>query len=84
MAMIPVSVLMTWIYNNNQRSTLSAVLLHFMINFAGELIAVTKRAEFYQVLLLIAVAVAVVIIWGPETLTRGQKSPHPAEKVSLA
>jgi membrane protease YdiL (CAAX protease family) len=69
-AMIPESILMTWIYNHSQRSTLSAVLFHFMINFIGELFALTERADFYQVVVWALAAIAVVAIWGPKTLTR--------------
>lgn len=64
------SVLMTWIYNHNQRSTLSAVLFHFMINFVGELFALTERADFYQIVVWAVVAIAVVLVWGPKTLVR--------------
>ena len=76
---IPQSVLMTWIYNNNRRSTLSAVLFHFMINFTGELFALTERAELYQVLLWVIAATAVTLTWGPQTLTQGRKSPSADE-----
>jgi hypothetical protein len=75
-ATIPESILMTWIFNNNQRSTLSAVLFHSMINITGELIEATERAEFLQVSLLIVTAITVIIVWGPKTLTRGQESPN--------
>jgi membrane protease YdiL (CAAX protease family) len=67
---VPQSILMTWLYNHNQRSTLSAVLFHFTINFTGELFALTARAERYQVLLWVVAAIAVTLIWGPKTLTR--------------
>jgi len=67
--MVPVSVLYTWIYNNNGRSTLSAVLFHFTINFTGELLSLSSRAEVYNALLCVIVAIAIAIIWGPETLT---------------
>ena len=67
---IPESILMTWIYNHNQRSTLSAVLFHFMINFIGELFALTERADFYQIVVWAMAAIAVIAIWGPKTLTR--------------
>lgn len=63
------SILFTWIYNNNKRSTLSAILFHFMINFSGEPFSLTEQARFYQLILLIVVAVSVTIIWGPKTLT---------------
>jgi membrane protease YdiL (CAAX protease family) len=32
---VPQSVLMTWIYNNNRRSTLSAILFHFSNRSGG-------------------------------------------------
>lgn len=66
---IPKTILITWIYNNNRRSTLSAVLLHFMDNFVGELFELTARAELYQFMLWVAAAIVVTIVWRPRTLT---------------
>jgi membrane protease YdiL (CAAX protease family) len=67
---LPISVLDTWIYNNANRSTLSAVLLHFMVNVSGELFGLSQRARFYQAGLIFIVTAAIVVIWGPKTLTR--------------
>lgn len=67
---MPGSILQTWIYNNTGRSTLSAILLHFMGNFTGELFELSARAEIYSFLLAIAAAIIVVLAWGPKTLTR--------------
>lgn len=67
---LPISILDTWIYNNANRSTLSAALLHFMVNFSGELFELTERARFYQTVLIFLVTAAIVVIWGPRTLTR--------------
>jgi membrane protease YdiL (CAAX protease family) len=66
---VPQSIVMTWIYNNTRRSTLSAILFHFMINFTGELVALTPRAEVLLVLLWLTAATGVTAIWGGETLT---------------
>jgi len=65
---VPQSVLMTWIYNNNRRSTLSAILFHFMVNLVGELFDLTLRAEAFYILLWIIAAIGVTILWGPERL----------------
>ena len=65
------AVLITWIYNNNDRSTASAILFHFMSNFVGELFELTEAAELYQFILWIALSIFVVAIWGPKKLTRG-------------
>jgi membrane protease YdiL (CAAX protease family) len=67
---LPISVLDTWVYNNANRSTLAAVLLHFMVNFSGELFGLTDHARFYQALLIFGVTAAITVIWGPQTLTR--------------
>ncbi len=68
--MIPQSIIMTWVYNNNRRSTLSAVLIHFMINFVGELFDLTRLAELYYILSWIVAAVVVILFWGPKSLKR--------------
>lgn len=67
---LPISVLDTWVYNNANRSTLSAVLLHFMVNVSGELFGLSQHARFYQAGLIVVVTAAIVVIWGPKTLTR--------------
>lgn len=64
------TILMTWLYNNTRQSILSAVLFHFAVNFSGELAALTPRAEGLQTGLWAMAAMAVVFIWGPETMTR--------------
>ena len=73
---VPLTVLFTWIFNNTHRSTLAAMLLHFMVNFVGELVAFTPRAEFYSILLWMLAALVVTAIWGAKTLTR-QAEPQP-------
>jgi ABC-type sugar transport system permease subunit len=64
------SVIYTWIYNHTERSILSAILLHFMANFWGELLAVRGETVIYRSIWTVALAIAVVLIWGPGTLTR--------------
>jgi membrane protease YdiL (CAAX protease family) len=73
--MIPQSILITWIYNHTQRSTLSAVLFHFMINFIGELFALSTKADLYQAAVWAIVAIAAVVVWGPKTLTYERGKP---------
>ena len=64
------SILMTWIYNNTGRSTLTAILFHFMINFTGELFVLSARTDIFQIIVWALAALVVVIIWKPKTLTR--------------
>lgn len=63
------SVLYTWVYNNTGRSTLSAILFHFMENYVGQLFALSEQAEIYYHLFQVGAVVLVVFVWEPETLT---------------
>lgn len=74
---IPQSVLMTWVYNNNRRSTLSAVLFHFSVNFVGEIFDLTARTELFYIIFWILAAIAVTVFWGPQNLVRNR---HNLEK----
>jgi membrane protease YdiL (CAAX protease family) len=73
--LVPKSVLYTWIYNNNRRSTMSAVLFHFVGNFTGELFTLPDRAESFKVLLVVVAALVVTAIWGPKTLAHCRTNP---------
>jgi membrane protease YdiL (CAAX protease family) len=71
LSVIPTAVVYTWIFNNTRRSTLAAILFHFMSNLSYELANVTDRTNLLATLLWIAAAVAVVAFWGAGSLTRG-------------
>ncbi len=58
--LIPLSVLMTWVYNRTQRSTLSAALLHFSGNLCGALIPKTTRLAIIELILLTVAALALI------------------------
>jgi uncharacterized protein len=73
-AIVVNAIFYTWIYNNSAHSTLSAILFHFMQNFTGELFDLSARAELYALGLAIVVALLVLILWGPRTLTRPPKA----------
>ena len=64
------SIFYTWIYNNTNRSILSAILFHFMGNYMGELFELSERAEIGQFVVTILFAVIVVFIWGPYRLVK--------------
>ena len=66
--LISAAFIMTWIFNNNQRSTLSAVLFYFMFNFSGELVELSPGAQRYRFLLMACTEALVTIIWGPKTM----------------
>jgi uncharacterized protein len=70
--LIPLSVCMTWIYNNTGRSTLSAILFHIMLEIVANLGLVLwyKQQIIYNVLLISLVTVGITIIFGAKTLVR--------------
>lgn len=61
-SMVPLSVLMTWVYNNTARSTLSAVLIHYTGNLCGAVLPKTDRVAGLELAFLSIAAIAVV--WG--------------------
>jgi len=68
------SILYTWVYNNNGRSILSAILLHFMHNFIlNMLIPISNRADMFKTALLVLMAIGVVVVWGAKTFTRDEE-----------
>jgi len=60
----------TWIYNNTRCNTLAVILFHAMVNFTGEVIAMTERADVVSIILCFIAAVGIVELWGPKTFTR--------------
>ena len=62
------AVVMTWIYNNTQRSTLAAILFHFMMNFTLEFLRLPGDIKTYQFVWLTIIAIVVTLVYGPATL----------------
>jgi len=67
------SILFTWIYQNTGRSTLGAILFHFMGNFTGELFELTYKAEIIQFFLLLIFALIVILMFNKENLKPNMK-----------
>jgi membrane protease YdiL (CAAX protease family) len=78
LSIIMLSILHTWIYNNTRRSTLSAILFHFVVNFTGELFALTTRAEALSFALTLLAVLLVVAGWGPKRLAYQEESSSSA------
>jgi len=67
---IPLAFAFTWIYNHTGRSTLAVILFHSMVNFSGELIALSERADTLSTLLWFVVALFIAASWGAKALPR--------------
>ena len=76
LSIVPLTFVFTWIYNNTKRSTLAVILFHAMVNFTGELIALSKNADTIYSLSWFVVAIAITAIWGTQAFT-GKKEARP-------
>jgi membrane protease YdiL (CAAX protease family) len=76
LGMLPQSILMTWIYNNTRRSTLSAIIFHFSINFSGEFFDPSNPARLYQLLLTLLAAGLVGWLAGPNKLVKSKRNHY--------
>ena len=74
LSMVFESVIYTWIVNNTNRSILIVILYHFMTNSFGQLLALSPRAEVFNFILLIVATIVILLIWGPQTLRRPERS----------
>ena len=71
---IPLTFAFTWIYNNTGRSTLAVILFHSMVNFTGELIALSERADNLSIALWFVVAIGITILWSIKTPARQKEA----------
>jgi membrane protease YdiL (CAAX protease family) len=65
---LALAVVMTWIYNNTQRSILGAILFHFMMNFTLEFLRLPGDLKIYHFVWLTIIALVVTLVYGPATL----------------
>ena len=71
---IPLTFAFTWIFNNTGRSTLAAILFHSMVNFTGELIALSERADTFSTALWFIVAIGITLLWSVKTPARQKEA----------
>lgn len=72
------SILYTWFYNNTKHSLWSAVLLHWLFTYAVQVLSSgVTRSPLYnwlEYLPYVIMAVVVLLIWKPKTLSRSQET----------
>ncbi|WP_225317732.1 MULTISPECIES: CPBP family intramembrane glutamic endopeptidase [Haloferax] len=67
----------SWVFNNTTRSTLAIIILHGMVNFTGEIIAVTPRADAIATVSWVGLVVVLALVWGAKTMTSADEVPRP-------
>ncbi len=65
------SVLFTWVYNNNNRSVLAIILLHFSINLTFVIFIIPTELLTYHSFILLAVTALMLWRYGGKHLARG-------------
>jgi len=70
-SIIPEAIFITWVFNHTERSTLAAILFHFVTNFnpVENLFVLSEAASWYQLALRCALALAISVRWGLKTPT---------------
>lgn len=77
---VAISVIITWVNNNTKGNLLLVTLIHLFYNFGWNLIGMIgqvpmEKTLIYQAVVLTFYAAGVVIIYGPERLTRKDEIP---------
>lgn len=67
------SVLFTWVYNNNARSVLAIILLHFSINLTSRIIVMPSEIFVYNSFILIGIVLVVLWRYGGKRLVRQER-----------
>ncbi|WP_411966942.1 CPBP family intramembrane glutamic endopeptidase [Haloferax sp. YSSS75] len=78
---VGLSGVFTWVFNNTSRSILAIIVLHGMVNFTGEIIALTPRADAISTVSWVGLVVVLVVVWGSQTLTSSDEVPQPPSVV---
>lgn len=62
-AIVPLTIMLTWVYNHNRRSILGAILIHFMYNFSlGMVYPLSQNTNLMQVIFMYVIAIGLVAI----------------------
>jgi membrane protease YdiL (CAAX protease family) len=57
------SILITWVYQYNERSIFSAILFHAVLNFTRDVLPLSDRTELIRTILLTLLACIIAIRW---------------------
>jgi membrane protease YdiL (CAAX protease family) len=66
----PHSIIYTFIFNNTNRSILSAMLIHFCVNFFGELFSFDVQVRIISNTIIFIYTILIVLVYGYKNLTR--------------
>jgi hypothetical protein len=61
---ISLTVIITWVYNHTERSTLAAVFVHFSGNIIGAIVTKTEQLALFELLLLTIATIFIIARYG--------------------
>jgi membrane protease YdiL (CAAX protease family) len=64
------SILISWVYNNSNRSILAAMVFHLLNNLAGEIFSLDIMLEFLRFIISYLIALFVIYYFGYDSLVR--------------
>jgi membrane protease YdiL (CAAX protease family) len=72
---IPLTIIITWIYNHTDRSVLMAAIVHFSGNIVGAILPKSDRLALLELFGLILSAIVIGIATGPELSSKKNSTP---------
>ena len=76
------SILITWIFNNTERSILAALLFHLFVNLFGEIFDLNDQTELIRFIIFNVFALLVIVLWSPKNFTESLFSKLKKEEPS--
>jgi len=61
-SIIPMGVIISWIYIKNRKSVIAAILFHFMVNMSQEMWAISQTTKCIETVVLAVVAAVIVVL----------------------
>lgn len=61
-SVIPLGIIISWIWVKNRKSILAAVLFHFLINMSQEALNMTQTSKCIETVVIIAIAAVIILL----------------------
>ena len=59
-SIVPLGIIISWIYLRNNRSVIMAILFHLIVNFSQEMFMITNNTKCIETIILILLAAVIV------------------------
>ena len=73
------SVVLTWLYNNTNRSIAAIVIVHALTNATAETVDLQGTESILGSVILLLFVIVILVIWGPQSLRGKPRSDVPTD-----